>query len=116
MFVNWQGLNAEMLIEVTIENNPTTSVRARPLSEYGVQVTPNPVSEVARLTATELPAGPVTVSLRTLTGQLVAERTATALGDQFQIDLPTAELPGGIYLYSLATESGIASGRLVVRH
>ncbi len=82
----------------------------------GITAYPNPASEVLKFNMQLLPSEPVQIQLFDLEGRLRMESLQTSQGlKDIEVPLPSV-LANGTYVYRLTTESGFASGKIIVQH
>ncbi|MEM6771248.1 MAG: S8 family peptidase, partial [Bacteroidota bacterium] len=84
------------------------SVPSLSFAEVGITMSPNPVSEAFSLTSANSQADLFDLTIRDLHGRIV-QRKQASLGKPISV----AKLARGVYLVSLRTVGGVATGRLV---
>lgn len=83
-----------------------------PLPEAAVRLWPNPATTSARLLLTELPAGPLTITVTDALGRRIWSHQQDHATDG-DLTLPTAEWPRGVYQVRVQTGGGARTLRLV---
>jgi len=81
-----------------------------------ILVQPNPSSETASILFNLEHNAQVTLSILDVAGKVVNEQHAELSTGQNQMNVDVSTLPAGIYLARLATEQGVSTLRLVVKH
>lgn len=80
-----------------------------------ISLVPNPASTQVRMSAEQIPAGPVQVSLHNVLGQRLLRTTEFHAGGTFSVSLPVATLERGLYLVTLEQDGARLTRRLVLR-
>ncbi|MTB50204.1 T9SS type A sorting domain-containing protein [Lewinella sp. W8] len=109
---NWNGLNAEMLVGVVIDDD-VTSVDRR-VADYGMRVFPNPAREMVTLNVNAPTAAEFTASLTDLNGRELRREVLRTVAGNGTLEWSVEDLPNGLYLYHLDGPEGRQSGKLMI--
>lgn len=109
---NWNGLNAEMLVGVIIDDD-VTSVDRR-VTEYGLQVYPNPARDVVSLNVNTGSSTDFIASLTDLNGRELRREILRTVAGTGNLEWTINDLPNGLYLYHLDGPAGRQSGKLMI--
>ena len=124
----WMGNNKGLpLLQVTEElglvrvayidsiRNPTTTITEGDLSEFSIDVFPNPARNNATISVNGNQTGSVSLSVFNMTGLKVKDVYSGSLNpgkQNFKIDL--SGIPEGIYLIRIETLDGVYSKKLII--
>ena len=107
----------EYILTLEEENSGTCFVGTKnPLSEQiGFKAVPNPTNGQTIIEINALIDSPMQFSITDMMGQVVRREMVDIHTGENQIAVDAANLPAGIYVYSLSNETGSISKKLVVR-
>jgi hypothetical protein len=109
---NWGGLDAEMLVGVIIDDD-VTSVDRR-VTDYGIEVYPNPAREMVTLNVKTNLTADFTASLTDLNGRELRRDILRTVAGTGMLQWTVKDLPNGLYLYHLDGPEGRQSGKLII--
>ncbi|MTB50193.1 T9SS type A sorting domain-containing protein [Lewinella sp. W8] len=110
-------METQTATSISYKRAGTTSSTSGPRRDQAsISVYPNPAQQRATFEIEGLTGGEHSLYLISMTGQKVATRHFSPLGDQTRITIDVSQLPRGIYLYSLRNDRGrtLATKRLLV--
>lgn len=113
MLAGW-GIDLTMFMEVAIDNN-TTSVAELAQNEMLLNAFPNPTSNFVSISYSLGKESNVIINIADITGKVVASiNEGTKAMGSYITHFNTSELSAGTYFYSVVTENGTATKKLVV--
>ncbi len=98
----------EQLITVTDQSSAVFD----PINSLGVELFPNPASDLVQLVFNRPLSSPVSVTITDSEGRIVLSKTSEQPGDR--ISLPTTALPAGLYKVRVANREGSVVQKLVI--
>lgn len=113
-YLNWVSSSSSVAPQASIVANKFTHDVSERKPELYIFASPNPASEMVRLQINKLPEVPVTISVVNALGKIYKRLLVKDQSDILQ--LPTKDLPAGLYLIVAEQGSRRTSTKLLVAH
>jgi hypothetical protein len=81
----------------------------------GFNIYPNPASGILNCTATRMIPGPLSVTLKDMTGKVVSTLFSGYSGENVNMNFDLSGIPTGIYLLTLQSPGGLETTKLMIR-